>query len=128
MIDCTDERAEFLSDLLSTAIENYGYAPWFMVRAYLPYLDPKLVPDVQNEKGWAASPREAYAVIQIDDPGDERHGRRYRVDLDTMNDGFRFTESERLRAALDDMEGSDLDVCDALALLQLGLWKEVVYG
>jgi len=71
----TDERKQFLTDVLVTAIENCGYG-WFVVHEYK----------------WDVPLGEAYAVIQAED-GDET---TYRVDLDTLAHGVDVIRGARL--------------------------------
>ncbi|MFC3504481.1 hypothetical protein ACFOOK_26415 [Micromonospora krabiensis] len=132
------ERVKFLDNLMTTAIENYGYG-WFYVHEY------------------AGEGETLYAVIEDEDePGDT-----YRVDLDTFakglgvidraelkvdpefpNDGEvlhnsatgqRLYMSQRhrkriLTASRTNGDEGDIDVVDALAVLECALFGRVVNG
>jgi hypothetical protein len=133
----TTERTEFLTDVVVTAIENYGYGPWFEVCAY------------DSTKG--------RAVIEVEDDKANRH----MVDADMIAKGFGVIRSAVLRRAVGDDEcqpdvlhnvktgqrlylspsnqrriltayrecdAGDLDVVDALAILECALFGAVTYA
>jgi hypothetical protein len=131
MVKRSPERIEFLTDLLTTAIENGGYG-WFTVETWR----------------WEdVEPGDAFAEITAEDG--TFNGR---IDLDTMARGLGVIKaavqdggllrnaatSERLylspevRASImlaDHTNGDDgdLDVVDALAVLECALFGSVVY-
>lgn len=136
----SSERTEFLTDLLTTAIENFGYG-WFTV----------------DEYEWENPPAGgAYAVVT-----DEDEGETHRIDLDVIvrglrvirdattqvdprqpNDGpvlhndrngFRLfvSPAQRRNIMLADRtngDEGDLDCIDALAVVECGLFGRVVYA
>lgn len=138
----TDERNEFLTDILTGAIENYGYG-WFEV----------------DEYKWESVPLgDAYAVITQNEEEDEP---QHRVDLDVIarglgvirdaqmrvddeypNDGevlHNRTSGKRLYMApgrrrnimlADRTNGDDgdLDVVDYLNIVECGLFGAVLYN
>lgn len=133
------QRGEFLSDLFTTAIENYGYG-WFRVHAYR----------------WEnLPPEQVYAVITADEDGDD--GERFRITIDTMAAGLAvirkaivatsddgtywhngetferlyFGGDERDALVLADRtngDDGDYDVVGALAALECGLFGQVRYA
>jgi len=115
----TAERKEFLSDLLVTAIEHYGYG----------------FPTVHEYHHPEGKPGEWFAVIS-DRYEEDASGadKTYRVDIDTMAKGIgvwrrsahmpkAFTLADRTNG-----DDGDFDVIDALAVLECALFGEVVYG
>lgn len=135
MVKRAEDRVEFLLDVLTTAIENFGYG-WFEVDDY---------PDTERDA-------DAYAIIRPKDEPDKT----YRVDLDTVARGFgviqRAQEKDvdgerclvndktggrlhmsrsqrgRLLKANRENDNADLDVVDALAVVECGLFGVVTYG
>ena len=134
----TDDRLQFLSDLVTTAVENFGYG-WFQVDEYR----------WQN----VASP---YAVIRSRD----LPGRTARVDVDTVARGIGVVRRAVLRVPDDrpkgkpelhnaatgkllhmseamrrrildasrDNDAGELDVVDALALVECALFGAVTFA
>ncbi len=137
----TPERVEFLSNVLVTALEHYGYG--------FPELIEYHIPDGE-EASWYAVIADRYA----EDPTDDNHGKTWRVDLDTIARGLgiirraivattdegtylhhsetfeRLYVSTEQRAAVmaadRENEAVDLDVIDALAILECALFGRVV--
>jgi hypothetical protein len=139
-VNRTQERIQFLTDVLITAVENYGYG-WFSVDEYEPGGDE---PDGK-----------AYAAITDDFDDNKQH----RIDLAVIAHGFgvitdakpavdpkhpndgevlhnaktgqrlfvsgqnrkRLVEASRLNDA------GELDVIDALAVVECGLFGAVTY-
>jgi hypothetical protein len=136
------KRTEFLTDLLITAIENYGYAPWMVVDEY----DP--------DKGTAL-------IQEVDEDGN--HEATFQITLDTMAHGLGIirnavlrvpdqpglfdTEPVRHNAKTDERlfvsgdmarrlalayrsngEDGDYDVVDALAVLECAIFGAVKYA
>lgn len=139
----SEARTEFLTDILTGAIENYGYG-WFVVEEYK-WQDPDIEP---------------YAVIMDEDETE------YRVDFKVINKGLRVIASSVMRSpepGQPTLEGADvkvlhnavtgerlylastrkaeirkadrtngnegdLDVVDYLAIVECGLFGKVVYA
>ncbi len=141
----TRARADFLADLLSTAVEHGGYGFSETVSYVTPEGDPW---------AWRAVVRDRYL-----DPGDDDYGRTWTVDLDTMARGLRVIRNafyattedgrvtalhnretferlffdgdarrELLLADRTNGDGGDYDVVGALAVLECALFGSVVYA
>lgn len=138
------ERAEFLSDLLVTAIEHYDYG----------------FPAV-HEWVWDVPPAQMYAVISDRYEEGAEADVRYRVDIEVMARGLGVIRRAKL-ATVEDFDGpaevlhnaatgqrlylsqparrdllqaertngeeGDIDVIGALAVLECALFGAVVYG
>jgi len=139
----TDKRMEFLTDILTTAIENGGHG-WFSVDVYR----------WDTEDGTALGA--AHAVLM---PHDEPN-KRYLVNLDTLASGLcaiqdaemrpvhgdpevevlhnsktgqRLYMSETMRrnillADRTNLDDGDLDCIDAMAVMECGLFGAVTYS
>lgn len=119
----TDDRAQFLSDLLVTAIEHAGYG--------FPGI-------VEYEPEPDGDPRKSYAVI-YDRYEEETPRQTWRVDIDTMAKGLgivrkmsRATHAEWV-ADLHDADRTngdegDVDVVGALLVLECALFGKGVYS
>lgn len=135
MVKRAEDRVEFLLDVLTTAIENFGYG-WFEVDDY---------PDTDRNV-------DAYAIVRPKDEPDKT----YRVDLDIVARGFgvvqraREKDVDKVRCLVNDKtegrlfmgrdqrgrllkanrenDANDLDVWDALAVVECGLFGVVTYG
>jgi hypothetical protein len=126
----TDTRLGFLNDVLSTAVEHYGYGPW---------LDPD-----EYEPGTPTTP--GYAVFTLDkhyrDPSDPEDATPYRIDHDALEKGFQLM---RRRAGLTNTmaphgwvadilqadvlnDAGIMDVVDALNIVEVALFGEVRYS
>lgn len=114
------ERAEFLDDVITTAVEG-GTGYWAVVHAYK-WVDLK--------------PGEVYAVIEeIEDP--QAPG-RHRIDADliargigrVLYPGFRIRADlcELIRAADREADAGLIDADGADVIVQAALFGEIVYG
>lgn len=126
------EREQFLLDVFTTAIENYGHG-WFWVTAY---------------KWEGLPPSEAYAEITAQDDD-----KQYRVTIDTMARGLTVVREAELNgdvvrvnakgeplgfggearrqlliADRTNGEDGDYDVIGALAVLECALFGRVIYA
>lgn len=139
----TDKRIEFLTDILTGAIENYGYG-WFVVHEYR----------------WQNT-TDPYALVE-----DESDGERHRIDLAVVRRGLGVIRNAVLRSpdpAQPTLDGAadsvlfnaktgerlyispaqrrnimlsdrtngddgDMDVIDYLAVVECGLFGKVVYA
>jgi hypothetical protein len=132
----SDERNEFLTDILTTAVENGGHG-WFSV----------------DEYQWEAVPAGgAYATVADDE------GEIHRIDLDVLERGLQVIRDavlgpdhlggqvlhnatsgcqlyvspvQRTNICLADRtngDEGDLDCIDALAIVECGLFGRVVYA
>jgi hypothetical protein len=100
------DKWEFLSDLWTTAIENYGYG-WFTVTEYR----------------WEnLHPQDQYAVIVENSTGET-----FRVTAQTMAKGLKKAKNPEWDEAAEECEAGDLDVVDALNILEYALFGHVVY-
>lgn len=124
----TAERTEFLADILATAVEHCGYG-WFSIEAY--------------------EPDEGYAVVISDGEDQQTYG----ISLDTISRGVgvilraverddgvlvdasrhrriyvSHTLRDRIRKASSTNDASELDVVDALAVLECALFGHVHYS
>lgn len=121
------ERKEFLSDLLIQACYHGGYGfaevEWATPIGYLyPMVEP-----------FRADITDHY----VDDPEDPEYLIAYQVSIDTMARGINFIinrldlvsaeNRKRIMAASKANDASDLDVVDALAILEIALFGKVVY-
>jgi hypothetical protein len=140
----SDERKQFLTDVLTTAVENCGYG-WFDVDEY------EWDPDQGTQLG------KAYAVVVAKDDN-----AKYRIDLEVIARGLGVIRGARLREfqghggkvvrvlinsktaerlymsewmraniMLSDRtngEDGDMDVIDALAVVECGLFGKVTYS
>jgi hypothetical protein len=134
----SDERTEFLTDLLTTAIENGGHG-WFTVDEYI----------------WEdVAPGGAYALVTEDDGV---HHEQHRIDLALITAGLTvireavptqaaggvvllnantheklyLSPAQRDKILLADRtngEEGDFDSIDALAIVECGLFGKVVYA
>jgi len=121
----TPERAEFLSNVLTTALEHAGYG----FPGILEY------PDVEN-------PADVYAVIydryeeESGGTDDWRPSQTWRVDVDTIAHGLgvlkeKYRPGGHLRelfAADRDNDAGDIDVVGALAILEAALFGDITYN
>lgn len=119
----TPERAQFLSDLLVTAIEHAGYG------------FPEVVEYVVEPQG---DPAGTYAVIT--NRYEDEDETTYRVDLDTIAKGLGIARKlpatgpvaewvrELLTADRTNHEDGDYDVVGALLVLECALFGEPTYA
>lgn len=120
------ERAQFLADVLTTAIEHSGYGFPGVI---------EYIWDVPN-------PADAYAVI-IDRYEEDNGTRseRWRVTVDTIAKGFGIVRkkygsdvqagsnlADLLLADRTNGDDGDVDVIGALAVLECALFGEITYG
>lgn len=124
-ISRTPERAEFLSDVLTTALEHAGYG----FPGILEY------PDVDN-------PADVYAVIydryeeQPDGTDEWRPSQTWRVDVDTIARGLGVLKAKyraggnlrELFAADRNNDAADIDVVGALAILEAAVFGDITYN
>lgn len=135
MASRTKERSVFWADVLTTAMEHSGYGNWFRRDEYVPYWDEDTSP---AGDGFTADPVQAYAIITVDDEEvGEEHGKTFRVDADFLAHGFSVLTAPgkcsdsyraRLMEAYNDHEAGELDVFDALNIVECAVFGEVVYG
>lgn len=121
----TPERVEFLSDVLTTALEHAGYG----FPGILEY------PDVEN-------PADVHAAIydRYEEESDGTDGWRptqtWRVDIDTVAKGLGVLKSKyqskghlrELFAADRDNDAGQIDVVGALAILEAALFGDITYN
>jgi hypothetical protein len=129
MVIRTPERAEFLSGLLVTAIEHFGYG----------------FPGVLEYDGIPDNPADAYAVIydRYDDDQEamETPSVTYRVTIDTMAKGLGIVRKmasrpEGIAAWVKDLilsdrtngDDGDFDVLGALLVLECAIFGEPTYS
>ena len=129
----SDARVQFLADVMTTAIEHFGYG------------FPEVVED-QREDGHEAD----WYVVIVDrylEPDDEGYGRHHAIDLGTIAKGLGiirgwkagedgrpddWAPAEWVRqlwlADRTNGEDGDVDVIGALAVLECAIFGEVVYN
>ena len=124
-ISRTPERIEFLSNVLTTALEHYSYG----FPGILEY------PDVDN-------PADVYAVIydryeeESDGTDEWQPSRTWRVDVDTIAHGLgvlkeKYRSGDVLRelfAADRDNDAGEFDVAGALAILEAAIFGDITYN
>lgn len=129
----TPERIRFLSDLLTTAVEG-GINYWCQVAEYRIWANP------DAPSGELVERDDPYAVV-VDYDGDE-----HRIDLDVIARGINritdgkvtyynhgYQNTDRRMASLNRSNGQDddlgdYDAWDADAVVQAGLFGELIYG
>jgi hypothetical protein len=122
MTERSPERAQFLADLLVTAIEHSGYG--------FPELRGPYVHDGPPES-WHAVIGNRYGD---GDAGNEDGVTEWDVTVDTMAHGIGVMRAKRLGgkafwlADRTNADDGDFDVLDALAVLECALFGEVVYA
>ena len=130
MVTSTAERTEFLTDIVVTAIENYGYG-WFSVEDYDCDNGTARIFDQHDDDAPYSVSIDVIAKglgevrdARMHDAGDEsylvsRQGKRM-----FMPQGMRKSIMEADR----ENDAGNLDVVDALAILECGLFGQVVYA
>ena len=121
----SEEREEFLADIITTAIEG-GTGYWALVHEY---------------KWSERPPSEVYAVISEDEEqiGSEAEAPGYhRIDIDVIAKGIgriredAFPINSHLKAEIlladRENEGGDIDADSADAIVQAAIFGELVYG
>lgn len=112
-------RDEFYADLIVTAIENFGYGS-FETLAY--------TLEVNNAMQYETMPS---AIIKFyDDPNE------YEITRDVFSRAFTTLRKlkeksnwiKRMLKEYDSLNSYDFDVVDALNLMEIGLFGEVVYA
>lgn len=131
MVTRTAERTEFLTDIVVTAIENYGYG-WFSVEDYdcdngtariFDQHDDDAPYDVSIDviaKGLGVI-RDAVSISHFEDftLANLKTGRQLYMSVYTRK---AIMEADR------ENDAGNLDVVDALAILECGLFGQVVYA
>lgn len=121
----TAERETFLKDIIITAVENYGYG-WFSVSAYDP--DNGTARIHEEEEGTSHSVNVETIARGI---GVIRRAEIVNGDL-MAEDGKPLYMSEghrkRILESSRENDAGELDVIDALAVLECGLFGRVVYA
>lgn len=135
----SERRREFLTDVLTMAVENGGHG-WFSVEEYV-WSDPDVLPyavvvdDVDHDDE-ATTHRITFAVLskglgvigKARNQATERDGHV----LHNMDTGQRLYMSRdmqtRIMRASREYEAGDLDAIDALAIVECGLFGAVTYA
>lgn len=128
MVTRTAERTEFLTDIVVTAIENYGYG-WFSVEDYdCDNGTARIFDQYDDDAPYDVSIDViAKGLGVIRDAKKDENG-----DLVNATTGKRLYISVYARKAYMEADrendAGDLDVVDALGILECGLFGQVVYG
>jgi hypothetical protein len=122
-----DSRTEFLSDILTTAVEG-GISYWSAVHQYQYELDGEIRVHVGEREG--DEPRAT--VFEINDAGDDFNGTRHEITLDVILRGVRIASQidgyDVVREATSELDAGMIDANLADDIVQLGLFGLVVYG
>lgn len=111
----TAERTQFLADMLTTAIEHYGYGVWVVEEYHA---------DVYN------TPGDTYAMV-TDEENEELPPTR--VDIDLIAKGIGVMKKNGngsknfWKSNATNGEDGDYDVTDALAVLDSAIYGEITY-